>query len=269
MTDTNRSDSTEFNRFPESDKLDVQTLSNCTLGRLPSWGASNAKDLIQALTSTETPFPCTFAVTAAKKNSLRFGFIESLHEVNTWWPLVDILSDYLKIYKEISRVTSLVVFFSPRAELLSLPEYYQKFWEILQFLRDNDPEAWPSSITPQIDDKWWEFSFGGVPIFVVCSTPAHEHRKSRSSPIFMITFQPRWVFEGLEADSPRGVTARRLIRRRLRAYDDVEPSPELGAYGDQSKREWKQYFLLDNNEDQLPRCPFRHWKTPSGAAQQA
>jgi uncharacterized protein len=243
---------------PTRGKFDDQTLLNCTLGKLPPWGAPYAEDLLRALLSSREPFPCTFAVAAAKKDSLRFGFIESLHDTEAWWPLMDTLSDYLKTYQEISRDTSLVVFFSPEKEPLTIMEYYQKFWDILQFLHDNDAEAWPASIPCQVDDGWWEFSFGGVPIFAVCSTPAHGRRKSRGGTTFLITFQPRWVFEGLEADTPRGAAVRRVIRERLRAYDDVEPSPELGAYGDPANREWRQYFLPDDNQESVPRCPFQH-----------
>lgn len=213
---------------------------------------------MRALLSSQKPFPCTFAASAAKKGSLRFGFIDSLHDIDTWRALVDILSNYLKIYQEISRETSLAVFFSPGNKSLAMVDYYQKFWGILQFLHDNDPEAWPTSIPRQVDDGWWEFSFGGVPIFAVCSTPAHDRRKSRRSPTFLITFQPRWVFEGLEIGTPRGATARRVIRGRLRTYDEVEPSPELGAYGDGSNREWRQYFLPDDNQNSFTCCPFRH-----------
>lgn len=258
MAVTNSSCPTAQNRISELDDPADQILSSCTLGEYPSWGKPYVKDLMRALLSSEEPFPCTFATVAAKKDALRFGFIESLHDADTWRPLVGILSDYLNIYQEISRVTSLVVFFPPGDEALTMANYYQRFWGILQFLHDNDTHAWPASIPCQIDDGWWEFSFGGVPIFVVCSTPAHDRRKSRSSPAFLITFQPRWVFEGLEVNTTRGTTARRVIRERLRAYDEVEPSPELGAYGDAANREWRQYFLPDDNQASLPQCPFQH-----------
>lgn len=258
MTIINPPDPATPDHRPTDGKLDDQILLNCTLGRLPPWGAPYAEDLLRVLLSPQKPFPCTFAVAAAKKDSLRFGFIESLHDAEAWWPLVDILSGYLKIYQEISRDTSLVVFFPPEEKPLTIVDYYQKFWSILQFLHDNDSEAWPASIPCQIDDGWWEFSFGGVPIFAVCSTPAHDRRKSRSGPTFLITFQPRWVFEGLEAGTPRGSAARRVIRERLRAYDHVESSPELGAYGDPANREWRQYFLSDDNQASLPHCPFQH-----------
>jgi uncharacterized protein len=262
MAFANPPHSAALNRIHEpgkiSDKLDDKLISRCTLGRLPPWGMPYAEDLMCTLLSSREPFPCTFAVTAAKQGSLRFGFIESLHETGAWWPLLGILSSYLKGYQKISRNTSLVVFFALEDGCLALGDYYQKFWGIMQFLHDNDPEEWPASIPCQVDHGWWEFSFGGVPIFAVCSTPAHDSRKSRSSPVFLITFQPRWVFEGLEAGTLRGATMRRVIRERLRAYDQVEPSPELGAYGDAANREWRQYFLPDDNQASFPRCPFQH-----------
>ena len=58
-----------------------------------------------------------------------------------------------------------------------------------------DKNAWPAEIPEQVDHPMWEFSFAGEPIFVVCSTPAHVMRQSRRASTFMLTFQPRWVFE--------------------------------------------------------------------------
>ena len=60
-----------------------------------------------------------------------------------------------------------------------------------------------------------------------------------------------------------------MIRRRLRAYDDVAPSPTLGNYGEPDNREWKQYFLPDRDDAQDPddgaaRCPFGHVAPPGG-----
>jgi FPC/CPF motif-containing protein YcgG len=75
----------------------------------------------------------------------------------------------------------------------------------------------------------------------------------------MITFQPRWVFEGLAADTPRGSAARRVIRRRIQAFDGLAPAAELGNYGEEGRLEWRQYLLPDGPQDgSLPRqCPFR------------
>ncbi|GAA2332232.1 YqcI/YcgG family protein [Streptomyces violaceusniger] len=234
-------------------------LASQVIGGLPAWGIPYARDLLQTLTSTDAPFPCTFAVSAAKKSGLRFGFIDDEHDQRSWEALPDIIRSYLETYQSISRETSLIVLFRPgQEEDGKVGDYYQKFWDVLQFLHEHDTEAWPAEIPKDTDHSHWEFSFGGTPIFVVCNTPAHTARKSRSNPCFMITFQPRWVFEDLDPDTPRGWSARRVIRNRLRAFDGGEPSPELGNYGDPENREWRQYFLFDENEAKPPACPFRH-----------
>ncbi|HEY2203402.1 MAG TPA: YqcI/YcgG family protein [Pseudonocardia sp.] len=167
------------------------------------------------------------------------------------------LCSYLDTYQSMSRDTSLVVFWRPRERVLALEEYHQKFWSVLRFLHERDPEHWPEDVPDDPDDPMWEFSFGGTSIFVVCNTPAHTVRHSRNSPGFVITFQPRWVFDGLAPETPRGTAARRVIRKRLRAFDGMEPSSALGNYGDPDNREWRQYFLPDRNSDPELGCPFR------------
>jgi FPC/CPF motif-containing protein YcgG len=152
--------------------------------------------------------------------------------------------------------TSLVVLFRPDPEPRSVEDYHEQFWALLQYLHDRDTEPWPAGVAKDLDDPWWEFSFRGTPMFVVCNTPAHVRRRSRSGTGVVVTFQPRWVFAGLEAESRRGQAARRTIREHLRQFDGMEPAPELGGYGDPDKREWKQYFLPDENGGELPRCPF-------------
>jgi FPC/CPF motif-containing protein YcgG len=106
------------------------------------------------------------------------------------------------------------------------------------------------------DNDRWEFCFADTPMFVVCNTPAHRRRRSRSGLGLTITFQPRWVFEGLEGDAPAGVKARRTIRARIDRYDTLPPSPRLGVYGAPGNREWRQYFLPDEDSaEPHGRCP--------------
>nr|CTQ90771.1 hypothetical protein [Kibdelosporangium sp. MJ126-NF4] len=196
-------------------------------------------------------------MSAGKKGTLRFGFVEDMGDEASWGPLVDILTTYIDGYKQLGKDTSLIVFFRPHDETHAITHYRERFWSVLRYLHERDPEPWPAEVPRDGDDPWWEFSFAGCPLFVVCNTPAHRQRRSRHSPGMLITFQPRWVFEGLEADSPRGAASRRVIRKRLGWFDDVEPSPVLGSYGDADNREWKQYFLPDTNADEGGRCPFQ------------
>jgi FPC/CPF motif-containing protein YcgG len=99
-----------------------------------------------------------------------------------------------------------------------------------------------------------------MPLFVVANTPTHEQRQSRYFPCFVVTFQPRFVFDDLGEDTPQGANARKVIRARLHEYDAVPPSPSLDGFGKPNSREWVQYFLDDDNRQPDPgpatRCPF-------------
>ncbi|MFB9832656.1 YqcI/YcgG family protein [Actinoallomurus acaciae] len=233
----------------------VPDLERQTIGDLPDWGRACAEELMSNLL-VEKSFPCTFAVAAAKKHTLRFGFIDSEKDPSRWGPLPDILGEYLRVYQDIDRETSLVVFFRPEEEPAGMSSYFSRFWDVLQYLHRKDTLPWPGEIPEDPGEPLWEFSFGGTPIFVVCNTPAHTRRRSRHSSGMVITFQPRWVFEGLESGTPRGGAARRVIRNRIRRFDGMEPAPQLGDYGAEDNREWKQYFLPDGNEEEIHGCPF-------------
>jgi FPC/CPF motif-containing protein YcgG/uncharacterized protein YbdZ (MbtH family) len=226
------------------------------LGAVPSWGPAAARGLLDTLLDAERPFPCTFAVAAARKGTLRFGFCDSPADPAGWGPLGEILDRYLDVYRELGKDTSLVVLFRPEERVRSLDDYFHRFWAVLQHLHDGDPRPWPESTPLEPEELWWEFSYGGTEIFVVCNTPAHTTRHSRHSPCFMITFQPRWVFEGLEAHTPRGAGARRVIRNRIRRFDGMEPAAELGNHGEDGNREWRQYFLPDTADGAVLACPF-------------
>ncbi|WP_078503566.1 YqcI/YcgG family protein [Streptomyces sulphureus] len=241
------------------------------MGDIPEWGSACVRELREVLLSAESPFPCTFAVAGVKRDGLRFGFVDSLDDEKTWGRLGDLLTGYLERYRDLGRETSLVVFFRQEGEVRSLSEYNERFWSVLQHLHDTDTRPWPAEVPRDSDEAWWEFSFGGTPIFVVCNTPAHRLRRSRHSPVFFITFQPRWVFEELGADTPAGAAARRTIRKRLHRYDAVPASPELGSYGDPDNREWRQYFLPDGADEagaEQTRCPFRHRAADGAVARQ-
>jgi FPC/CPF motif-containing protein YcgG len=235
-------------------------IESCTIGDLPAWGRECAGELVSTLLG-EASFPCTFAIAAARKKALRFGFIDSANDPDHWGPLPDILGEYLRIYQDIDRETSLIVFFRPDEEPAALDTYFSRFWAVLQYLHRKDTLPWPGDVPEDPGETRWEFSFAGTPIFVVCNTPAHTRRRSRHSTGMVITFQPRWVFEGLEPDRPRGESARRVIRRRIRRFDGMEPAPHLGDYGEEGNLEWRQYFLPDTNDGQTPGCPF-HRKPP-------
>ena len=202
------------------------------------------------MSSEARPFPCVFGVAGYRQDQLRYLFLDPID--------VEALGEQLALFVAECRShgpnTSLVVFSRPRP-VQTIDAYYRKLWVTLDQLSGLDKSAWPAEIPEQIDHPMWEFSFAGEPIFVVCSTPAHVLRQSRRSSAFMLTFQPRWVFEKILSTDKAAEAAFAEVRKRLLPYDSTSPSPLLGRYGNQDGREYQQYFLFDEN-DAAAQCPF-------------
>ncbi|WP_330647173.1 YqcI/YcgG family protein [Thioclava sp. FTW29] len=215
-----------------------------------SWEKTVFCEFDTALTSKSRPFPCVFGVAGFKADRLRFAFPDPL----TPETLAPILKSYLAQARGIGPMTSLVIFARP-GPVQSFDRYREQFWDLLDGLVALDDSPQPDGVSRNLDDPTWEFSFGGEPIFVVCNTPAHVMRQSRRASSFMITFQPRWVFNGItDSDEPGVQRSLKRVRDLLEDYDLIAPSPSLGHYGDPANREYTQYFIDDTNE--TPACPF-------------
>jgi hypothetical protein len=222
----------------------------------PAPWEQRARDLfVQRMLDRDRLFPCVFGVDAVKRETLRFTFVPGDAGI---FPLAGALTEFVALAPSLGKRTSLVAFFEPDGTPCDLEGYAKRFWQILQDLHDADSQPWPGDIPADTEDPSWEFCFGGMPMFVVANTPAHEHRLSRHFEYLAITFQPRFVFDDIAADSPQGQNARKVINSRLRDYDSVPPTPLLGAFGSPGNREWTQYFLADDNVPVSPltRCPF-------------
>ena len=226
-----------------------------TAAELPPWATEVFASFRANVESPEPAFPCVFGVHAFRENGLRYVFLED-ESSDELARLGEALAAFLRAGRTIGRYVSLVAFFRPSGANRLFGDWERTFWRVLQYLHDHDPEPWPAAIPPDADDDLWEFSFAGTPMFVVCNTPEHGRRLSRRAGALTITFQPRWVFDGLHGTTPAGQKARRTIRARLHRYDTVPPSPRLGDYGAAGNREWHQYFLPDDNETPPPStCP--------------
>jgi len=202
------------------------------------------------MSSEARPFPCVFGVAGYRQDQLRYLFLDPFD--------VETLGEQLALFVSECRShgpnTSLLVFSRPRP-VQTIDAYYRKLWLTLDQLAALDKSPWPAEIPEQIDHPMWEFSFAGEPMFVVCSTPAHVLRQSRRSSAFMLTFQPRWVFEKILGTDKAAEAAFAEVRKRLLPYDGTSPSPLLGRYGNHDGREHQQYFLFDDNEV-ATQCPF-------------
>ncbi len=80
--------------------------------------------------------------------------------------------------------------------------------------------------------------------------------------------QSREGFDRIAGDTPPGRQARRIIRQKLAAYDGMPIYSELRHYGHPSNREWKQYFVPEDDQQIEDRCPFGG-KTPERRANRA
>lgn len=220
------------------------------------WERDAADRFGRRLLAKDVLFPCVFGVDALRKGTLRFTFVPGGEQRTEY--LAGALEDFVKVAAELGRRTSLVAFFEPTEGLETLVDYERHSWSLLQDLHVLDSRPWPGDIPKDTENPEWEFSFAGMPMFVVVNTPAHQKRMSRFFEYFCITFQPRFVFDDISESSLQGKNARHIIRGRLRNYDDLPPTPLLGSYGAPGNREWTQYFLDDDNSGvpESTRCPF-------------
>jgi FPC/CPF motif-containing protein YcgG len=203
-----------------------------------------------AMTSRSRPFPCVFGVAGFKADRLRFAFVDPL----TPEALAPILRAYLAQARTIGPMTSLVIFGRP-GPVQQIDAYRDRFWGLLDGLAALDDQPWPAGYCDMLDTPSWEFCFAGEPMFVVCNTPAHVLRQSRRASSFMITFQPRWVFDGItDSDDPAVLRSLARVRDLLADFDAISPAPSLGKFGAPENREFAQYFIDDTNE--APACPF-------------
>ena len=222
--------------------------------QLTGWRREAYHQFRERMLDPQQPFPCIFGVEAVVRSTLRYAFVD---DVAGQAPgLAAALTDFTQVSASLGKRTSLVCFFESWAAERTHAAYHQHFWDLLREVSALDAHAWPDGISPDTDDPAFEWAFGGEPMFVVVNTDLHEKRRSRAFDRVAITFQPRFVFDDIAAGTPKGDEARRLIRARLRDYDETPVTPLLGSYGDDANREWQQYYL-DDGEDvaALRTCP--------------
>ncbi|KAJ5312436.1 hypothetical protein N7508_003266 [Penicillium antarcticum] len=216
-------------------------------------------DAFQTAILSEDPvaFPCIYATKGFKAREHRYIFIESddMSDDKNMKVMATALKKYLETpHSELGPNTSMVVLFPIPTSPLSVKDYYQKYWDCLRGLRARDPKPWPGHIPTDTDTPMWRMCFDGQPIFSAALTPGHSKRRSRYAPCFCIVFQPNFVFDILFSTQLKKQSAISKVRTLLSDYDDVAVSPELKNYGDETGRECKQYFIMDDNY--APACPY-------------
>ena len=249
--------------------LDQETLH----GRLedaPDWLAEHYRTFRESMLGERdgSPFPCYFGIEVEREGDLLYAACESTSDPAALLRFRDVLLEYLESYADHADRAPLAVFFAPFGEDATEADYHEALWHVLEFLHVHDPEPWPEEIPTDPDDPYWEFCFGGEPLFPTSRAPFYDDRMSRYSPVGLeVTFQPRAVFDGITADTEAGERARDAIRSRMEAYDGVCPHADLGDWGAEGDREWRQYLFREDDAESPDECPLdptrEHPKAPS------
>ncbi|MGK6316657.1 condensation domain-containing protein, partial [Neorhizobium sp. DT-125] len=219
---------------------------------IPDWLVSSYQRFRQDVVHPK--FPCFFGTQAERRGEMFYSFVNGTD-------LTDLPRTMAK-FSELSaerehEKNNFALFFEPDPVPLSHDEYRQRFWKALQYLHDQDPTLTEQSELLEPDHPDWEFEFAGTQMFVVGCTPSYERRRSRNlGPGMIMLFQPRSVFVDAITQKAIGPQARDQVRKRLVEWDGISHHPDLGVYGDPENREWKQYFLPDDDDPSAGRCPF-------------
>ncbi|MCA1065077.1 YqcI/YcgG family protein [Rossellomorea sp. AcN35-11] len=225
---------------------------------LSLWQKEAYRHFSALMCDEEHPYPCVPGKQGFQTDTLRFGFAENPRSQEASLELSDLLKQYGKISRDTGKYASLVVFFHSderEEEKPSIEDYRDMFWTLLNRTHELDEGPWPEGIAEDPHHHTWEFCFDGEPYFAFCATPAHTVRKSRHFPYFLLAFQPRWVFDEINASTSFGQKLKKVIRKRLIEYDEREAHPSLKWYGQEDNHEWKQYYISD--DDSSPsKCPF-------------
>ncbi|KAM0795124.1 YqcI/YcgG family-domain-containing protein [Usnea florida] len=255
----------ENNHAIPTDDANLLTKAQCEKLPEETWqrqAYEALKSILLARNEGAKRFPCIYATSGYNHDEHRYIFMHSddPSEPRNLRLLASAMRAYLPQSHSIGPNTSLVIIHPPASDTNtdcpspSVDSYHHKFWTLLRGLRTCDLKPWPSDIPPRTDDAKWAFCFDGVPWFPAAMTPAHEHRLSRHAPFFTVAMQPKWVFDNLFRTPERRRAAVEKVRTLMPAFDEVDLSPDLSAYGTEGTTEAHQYYLLDENRTSF--CPF-------------
>lgn len=230
-------------------KEDVETRSD-----LPEWFTREFQTFEKTI--TDKTFPCYFGRTGHLRGELRYAYISQ----DDWSNAAEALKDFLALFHDPKHKRhGLFLFVEPFENEGPLDEYRNQFWDILQYLHQVDDVEWPNEAPKDPDHYLWDFRYAGEPIFAFGNTPAYKQRKTRDlGNAMVIGFQPRLIFQGLEGTEKGGIMSREKVRERVEKWDNLPTHPDISHFGDPTHNEWKQFFIGDDSEPILGKCPFQH-----------
>ncbi|MFM0176659.1 YqcI/YcgG family protein [Paraburkholderia sediminicola] len=194
-------------------------------------------------------YPCFFGQAGERKEEVFYAFVDHGDDVS----LAEIMRDFTTFVSNASYAKySLIVFLEPDPGLLVHQDFVDRFWGLLGTLTALDQK---DSVHGDPNAVSWEFSFEGCEMFVVGASPTYQNRRSRNlGPGIVLLFQPRQLFVEPTTGKPISASARREVHKRMLTYNRMPVHPDIGFYGDEANREWKQYVLPDDNTPVSSTC---------------
>ena len=219
---------------------------------IPEWFKKEYAHWKEVVSDRE--FPCPFGTVAEINGHLRYFYVEN----DNFHSLPHVLREFLDLSRRTRTRHAFVIFIKPEIPEKPFAYYESYFWDIINYLHVNDEMEWCEDISIHPDDANWEFCFDGEPIFVSANMPGYKHRITRNiGNSLILIFQPRRIFNDISYKTNRGKNAINLIRSRVESIEKLPFHPDLGEYGNEDYREWKQYIITDGIEPRSGQCPFR------------
>jgi uncharacterized protein len=200
-------------------------------------------------------FPCYFAKNVLTKDSLYVAFLDGDKQA-LFARTAEVFKAYATIEKQPDPYRVLVL-------ALDLPSATWEtddalLWELLAYLRSQDPEPWPTEVPQDPHVEGWSFCFMGMPWFFNLNSPRNSHRASRN-----VTDTLSFVIQrtdGFDDLAPLGShdKLRWDLRARVAPYDGQASSPALACGQDNPNMlEWIQFHTPNlNTEKPASKCPY-------------
>jgi FPC/CPF motif-containing protein YcgG len=134
-----------------------------------TWQRTAYNSYIEVLLDQDRVFPCIYAAKGYKANEQLFFFIDTddLSEERHAEALAAALDVYLPKSRSLGPNTSLVLLARQNPDPLTMEEYLDGFWKLLNNLALLDRQAWPEAVPRDIDTDKWCLCYGGEPFFTV------------------------------------------------------------------------------------------------------
>jgi uncharacterized protein len=202
-------------------------------------------------------FPCYFAKNVLTKDSLYVAFLDGQADRQALFAqAAKVFKAYAEIERQPDPYRVLVLALDVPSPTWETDDAL--LWELLAYLRGEDPAPWPAEVPQDAHAQGWSFCFMGMPWFFNLNSPRNSHRASRN-----VTGTLSFVIQrtdGFDDLAPLGAhdKLRWDLRARVLPYDGQASSPALACGPDNPDMlEWIQFHTPNlNTEKPAPQCPY-------------